>query len=351
MKHFLKAATAAGILSVAALQAQANTVLIANEPGPNRGARAHALEYLAEQIKERTNGSVTVDQNWGGALFKANAALDSLSAGVADMGVIIGAYAESEFPELQMGGLLLKPAHPWVMMKAMYELFTTNEYVKGRMEEMNLVYVNSFSLSPGILACRGEGIRTVADIKGTKVAHTGASGEIFAALGGNMVKMPIYDVFQGMETGLIDCSVTYAYFAVATNLNEQVDTMVDLKLSTVTSLATFINKFTFDSLSPEEQEAILSTGADMTDYYGEYLQEADDKAMAALAEGENAVEFVEFPAEEYPVLHATAGPLIEKWKQDVAAHGGDGEALLAELYTLMDKWTAVMEAEGLPWDR
>ena len=62
MKHLLKAATAAGILTVSALQAQADTVLIANEPGPNRGARAHALEFLAEQIKERTNGSVTVDQ-------------------------------------------------------------------------------------------------------------------------------------------------------------------------------------------------------------------------------------------------------------------------------------------------
>ena len=85
------------------------------------------------------------------------------------------------------------------MMQAMYELFTTNEYVKGRMEEMNLVYVNSFSLSPGILACRGKGIRTVADIAGTKVAHTGASGEIFAALGGNMENPVIMALARSLD--------------------------------------------------------------------------------------------------------------------------------------------------------
>jgi hypothetical protein len=29
----------------------------------------------------------------------------------------------------------------------------------------------------------------------------------------------------------------------------------------------------------------------------------------------------------------------------------DGDALMAELYELIDKWTAVMETEGLPWER
>jgi TRAP-type transport system periplasmic protein len=351
MKYFLKSAATVGLLSVSTLSAQANTILIANEPGPNRGARAEAIEHLAQQISERTNGEVTVEQNWGGALFKSEAALASLSAGVADMGVIIGSYAESEFPELQIGGLLLKPANTWVMMKAMYELFTTNEYVKQRMNDMNIVYMQPYSLSPQILACRGEGIRSVADIKGTKIAHTGASGDVFSVLGGNMVKMPIYDVFQGMETGLIDCSVTYAYFAVASNLNEKVDTMVDLRFSTVTSLATFMNKFTFESLSEQEQEAILSIGPDLIDYYGESLEAADTKALETLQTGEYAVEFVDMPDADYAVLQEAAAPTIEKWKRDVATYGGDGDALLAELYALMDKWTQVMETEGLPWTR
>ena len=44
-------------------------------------------------------------------------------------------------------------------------------------------------------------------------------------------------------------------------------------------------------------------------------------------------------------------PSIENWKADMSAVGSDGDALMAELYALIDKWTKVMETEGLPWER
>lgn len=351
MKHLFKTALTAGVLTVMAATAQAETRLIANEPGPNRGVRAKAVNYIGEQIAERTNGEVTVEQNWGGALFKTNAALQSLGLGVADMGVVIGAYSASEFPELQMAGLQLKPAHPWVMMQAMYELFTTNEKLQARLDEMNLVYISTFSLTPGILACSGEGIRSLDDVPGVKFAHTGSTTDIFGELGGNLVSMPIYDVYQGMETGLVECSVSYAYYAVASKLNELVDTVTDMHLSSLASLGTFVNKDTFEALTPEQQDIVRQVGRDTMNFYGEALMDADKKAMETLTTGENAVEIVELTDAEYAKVQELAKPSIDKWKADMAAVGNDGDALLAELYTLVDKWTGVMEAEGLPWER
>jgi len=351
MKNYVKRALAAGSLSVLALAAHAETVLIANEPGPNKGVRAEAVNFIAEQIAERTNGEVRVEQNWGGALFKTNAALESLSTGVGDMGVIIGAYAASEFPELQMAGLQLKPANPWVMMQAVYELFTTNEQLKARMDELNLEYISTFSLSPGILACSGEGIRSLDDVPGTKFAHTGASTDIFGELGGNLVAMPIYDVYQGMETGLVECSVTYAYYAVASKLNELVDTITDTRFASLASLGTFINKDTFDMLSPEQQEIIRQVGRDTMDFYGERLVKADIAAMETLSTGEDKVEFVELTEAEYAKMDEMAQPSIQKWKADMDAVGMDGDALIAEFLGLVEKWTKVMEEQGLPWER
>ncbi|WP_375688312.1 C4-dicarboxylate TRAP transporter substrate-binding protein [Pseudooceanicola sp. LIPI14-2-Ac024] len=334
-----------------ALAAHAETVLIANEPGPNRGVRAEAVSFIADQIAERTGGEVRVDQNWGGALFKTNAALESLSTGVGDMGVIIGAYAASEFPELQMAGLQLKAAHPWVMMQAVYELFTTNEQLQARLDEMNLEYISTFSLSPGIMACSGEGIRSLDNVPGTKFAHTGASTDIFGELGGNLVSMPIYDVYQGMETGLVECSVTYAYYAVATKLNELVDTVTDMRFGSLASLGTFMNKDTFEMLTPEQQEIVKQIGRDTINFYGERLITADEKAMETLNTGEDAVEFVELTDAEYEKMTEMAQPSIEKWKADMSAVGMDGDAMLEEFLQLVDKWTQVMETEGLPWDR
>ncbi len=351
MKHLTKRLLAAASVSVLAIAAQAETRLIANEPGPNKGVRAAAVNYIAEQIAERTNGEVTVEQNWGGALFKTNAALQSIGLGVADMGVLIGAYSASEFPELQLAGLQLKPAHPWVMMQAMYELMSTNEHLQQRYEEMNIEYISTFSLSPGILACSGEGIRSLADVPGKKIAHTGSSTDIFGELGGNLVSMPIYEVYQGMETGLVECSVTYAYYAVASKLNELVNTVTDMHFSPLASLAMFMNKDTYDSLTPEQQAIIKQIGRDTMDFYGEMLADADVKAMETLTTGPKAVDLVELPAEDYARIAELFKPSVANWKADASAVGTDGEALMAELYTLIDKWTAVMEKDGLPWER
>ena len=350
MNYVAKALMAASV-SMLAMTAQAQTRLIANEPGPNKGVRAEAVNWIAEQIEERTGGDVTVEQNWGGALFKTNAALQSIGLGVADMGVIIGAYSASEFPELQMAGLQLKPAHPWVMMQAMYELFSTNEHLQQRFDEMNIEYISTFSLSPGILACSGEGIRSLDMVPGKKIAHTGSSTDIFGELGGNLVSMPIYEVYQGMETGLVECSVTYAYYAVASKLNELVDTVTDMQFSSLASLGTFMNKDTFEALSPEQQEVVKGVGRDVMDFYGERLAQADIKAMETLTTGEDAVDLVKLPAADYEQIDVLFKPSIDNWKADASAVGTDGDALMQELYALIDKWTAVMEKDGLPWER
>lgn len=351
MTFNFKAALLATTASVIAVSAQAETRLIANEPGPNRGVRSEAVTFIGEQIAERTGGEVTVEQNWGGALFKTSAALESIGLGVADMGVMIGAYSASEFPELQMAGLQLEPAHPWVMMQAVYELFSTSEHIQQRLDDMNLVYISTFSLTPGIMVCSGEGIRSLDDVPGTKIAHTGASTDIFGELGGNLVSMPIYDVYQGMETGLVECSVSYAYYTVASKLNELVDTVTDLRLSSLASLGTMMNKDTFERLTPEQQEVVKQVGREAMDFYGERLMASDEVAMAVLTEGEDASELVELTEEEYARITELAVPSIERWKNDMSAVGSDGDAMLSQFRTLVEKWTKIMETEGLPWER
>lgn len=348
MKFTLRAALAAASVSVCALTAQAQTVLIANEPGPNRGVRAKAVEYIAEQVAARTNGEVTVDQNWGGALFKSNAALSSISNGVADMGMIIGAYFASEFPELAMGDLLLDEADAWVMMKAMNEVFTTNEALKQRLEDMNLVYIAPFATSQPQLACKGKDLKTVDDIRGTKIRFASTVGQMLTNLGGNMVEMPIYDSFQGLETGLLDCTTSYAYYTVASKMDELITSITLLRFSNVTSLATFMNKFSYDSLSEEQQAAITGMSDDIINYYAEILQGADDAAMKKMQD-ERGIPVHDFSAEDYVKMNEATESTLAAWKKDMAGVGADADGLLAEYKAAIAKWTEIRDTQGYPW--
>lgn len=348
MKYTIAKVALAATVSMAALAAQAQTTLIGNDPGPNRGVRSKAVNFVNDEIERRTNGAVKVEQNWGGALFKTNAALSSMSNGVADMGLIIGTYVASEFPELNLLGLPLQDAHPWVTMNAVYEMFTTNEQIKQRLDELNLVYTASYALTPVILACRGDGIRSIKDIDGAKIARSSVVADTFGELGANIVDMPIYETYQGVETGLIDCAFTYSYYAVSTKLYEEIDTITLLDFATITSLGNFINKDSFDRLTPEQQDAILSIGPDLADYYAGELIAADDEAMAVMTNAEKPVEVVRLSDEGYAQLAAATKPTIDKWKADATNAGLDAEALLAEYTSLIAKWTAKLEAEGMP---
>lgn len=351
MKNLTRSILLSTSIIAMAASAQAQTVLIANDPGPNRGVRAKAITFVNDEIEKRTNGDVKVEQNWGGALFKVSAALTSMSNGVADMGVVIGTYVASEFPELNLAGMPLQKAHPWVMMQATYELFTTNEQIKQRLDDLNLVYTLSYALTPVILACKGEGIRSVADIPGVRISRSSISADIFGELGANLVDMPIYDTYQGLETGLIDCVLTYSYYAVGSKLYEEVDTITELSFSTITSLGNFINGYSFDALSAEQQEAILSVGPDLMDYYGNELIKADEEAMAVMTSADDPVEVVKLSDEDYAKMAAASKPILDKWKDDAENAGFDADALLAEYIALIDKWTGIMETEGLPGDR
>lgn len=350
MNSLVRTGLIAASVSVLALSAHAEITLIANEPGPNRGVRAKAVEYIGQQINERTGGEIRIEQNWGGALFKINAALESMSTGVADIGLIIGAYAQSEFPELAIGDLPVATADPWVMMMAMNELFHTNPRIQERLDELNLVYVAPFGTSQGILGCQDKAIKSADDFKGVKMRYAGAYGEIYSNLDANMVDMSIYDAFQGMETGLLECTLTYPYFAVATKLDDMLDSITPMNFNGSTSLGTFINKLTFETLTPEQQKVVTSLDLDVINFYSEQMFAADANAWAVMRD-QKGIPVYELSPEDYARMDKAAEPMITRWKADASAKGFDADALLGEFRTLIDKYNAVVKSEGYPWDR
>ncbi|MEM1073758.1 MAG: TRAP transporter substrate-binding protein DctP [Pseudomonadota bacterium] len=349
MKHFLSVAALTTSVSVVAIGAHAETVLIANDPGPNRGVRAAAVTHFSDQLAAATNGAVRVENNWGGALFKTTAAVDSIGLGVADMGVVVGPYAQSEMPELNIGGQPMAPAGPWVMMKALDDLFANNAEIKARMEDKGLVYLNAYSLPPSLLACNDELIRTTDDVAGVKISNTGTTSELFGRFDGNMVDMPIYEVYQSMQTSLIDCTVTFSYFAVATQLHELLATMAPLDLPATTVVLTVMNKDAFDGLNPDAQKGIMAAAAGMADYYGEQLEAADAAALAAMRSA--GVQDHSFTVDEQKAMQVAMQPNLEEWLADAAATGLDGQAVYDEFLGYVEKWQAVVDADGFPWAR
>lgn len=345
----LLASTATALCLAAATIASAETTLILGEAGPNRGARAAALQSFADDVTARTNGEVNIDIQWGGALFKANAAAQSIADGVADLGTVIAVYFPQEMLSYSFADLPMRNEDAWVGMRATDELMRTSDAIAASLADQNLVYIGTFTTSAVNIACKDVAIRTVEDISGLKVRGVGAYGDTFRDFGANMVAMPIYDAYQGLDTGLLDCSQGYSYAVTALKQQEVMTSYTLLNWGQVGALGIFMNKDAYDALDAETQSAMADAGVAMADKLGELITAANDAAVQTMHEA--GIEVIDLPAEERDKLVQQGQQYVDEWVERANAAGLDGTSLLEQYRTLLEKYAEERDRQGYPWTR
>lgn len=288
-----------------------------------------------------------VDIQWGGALFKANASMQSIHDGVADMGTIISVYFPQEFASYGIADLPLDNPDAWVGMRATDELFRTNPMVQADLDAKNLVYIGTFTTSQVNIGCKGAAIRSVDDIDGLKVRGVGAYGKVFGDVGANMVRMSIYDAYQGLDSGLLDCSQGYSYAVSALKQHEVMTSYTLLNWGQVGGVGLFMNKDAFDALSAEQQALLLDAGSDMVDYFGRILTGANAKAIETMKAA--GLEVIELEQSERAKLVERGGAYVDAWVKTAGAAGLDGVAMLEDYQALLTKYTQLRDTQGYPW--
>ena len=345
----LLASTATALCLAAATIASAETTLILGEAGPNRGARAAALQSFADDVTARTNGEVNIDIQWGGALFKANAAAQSIADGVADLGTVIAVYFPQEMLSYSFADLPMRNEDAWVGMRATDELMRTSDAIAASLADQNLVYIGTFTTSAVNIACKDVAIRTVEDISGLKIRGVGAYVDTFRDFGANIVAMPIYDAYQGLDTGLLDCSQGYSYAVTALKQQEVMTSYTLLNWGQVGALGIFMNKDAHDALDAETQSALSEAGIAMADKLGELITAANDAAVQTMQEA--GIEVIDLPAEERDKLVQKGQQYVDEWVERANAAGLDGVSLLEQYRALLEKYAGERDSQGYPWAR
>ncbi|MFC0199898.1 C4-dicarboxylate TRAP transporter substrate-binding protein [Paracoccus rhizosphaerae] len=343
------AATSAVLTAALALPGFSQTTLIYGEPGPNRGARAEATQWFADEVSELTDGDLKLDITWGGALFSEKAAVQSLRDGVADLGSVIGVYFPQEMVAYGIADLPINNPDPWVGMKATDALMRNNEQIKANLAAQNLVYVGTYTTSAVQMGCKGPAVASIDDIQGKKVRGVGAYGQTFRDLGATLVDMTVYEAYQGLESGLIDCTQTYSYLVKALKFDEVFDSYTFIDWGQIGALGILMNKSMFDSLSPEHQEAIMTAGEGLADEFGRIIGEANAESVKVLEDA--GKEIVRFSDEDRAKLDEAGQKYLDEWVARADGAGLDGQALLDEYRGLIQQYATELEEQGYPWER
>lgn len=205
MKHLL---AGVAISAVSAVGAWAEELSFANFTPPFHTINASVIEKLNAELSEATGGAVTVRGYHGGELG-AGPVEQYIRAvqGAADMVWGLPGYTSSQFKKTMI--VEMPDAIPLDMpgYEAMWRAY--DEHMAG--EFPGTVPLALWTSEPNIFIMKEKAIRTPDDLKGLKVRVAGATAaEVAEALGATPVQMPINQVYNAMQTGLIDGVITGA---------------------------------------------------------------------------------------------------------------------------------------------
>jgi TRAP-type transport system periplasmic protein len=248
----------------------------------------------------------------------------------------------------EVGDLPIGSPDAWVAMRAIYEVATENEAVIEEFAEHDATYLLQFNTGPVQLICR-EPIETVEDFQGRRIRAVGPYIEAFQALGAEIVSFPQIEVYQALDSGLVDCNQVYWSNVTAYRLHEVADYLVELDYGQMLGLVGVINKPLWDGLSAEHQALMREVGSETVDFLARKLLELEDEVKANLTGGidGHTVEIRQVPDDVMQVVLDEGSGLADVWLEAVQAKGLAGEAVLGQFMEAQERYAEELEQTAI----
>ncbi len=191
-------------------------------------------------------------------------------------------------------------------------------------EEKGVKFISWIWQAGGIASA--EAIKAPEDVKGMKVR--GGSREMdlmLAAAGANVSTMPSNEIYLSMQTGALDAAMTSSTSLISFRLEELAKALTTARTGSIWFMCEplLMSKDIFESLSPDQQKAIVDVGEEM-EWFAAVEAKKDDQSAAKVYAAKGAT-VVDFSADDIAKWRAIAEE--SAWK-DFASKSAEAAALL-----------------------
>lgn len=343
------AAVALGLMSSIAAPAMAESLNFAYGYPENSAIGIGVADYK-KAVEERSGGSLSIT-GFPMSLLSLSETSPGVRDGLADVGFVLTPYLPAEYSTnlfLHELNLLITLAEnptgkePLAYTGAMLE-YSFNECPECMAEykAQNQVFTGGGVTPLYNLLCKDVQITSVADLAGKRLRAGGAGFVRFAEkFGAQGVRLPVNEVYEGLDQGILDCAMNSAPELTNYNLHEVVtDITLGVPGGAFAGVSSAnINADRWKSLTNEQREALLWGGAQMTasTTWGFYsddavaIQNAKDKGINILQpDPELAAAVKDFAREDLAIVSdlfrdtygveraneitAEFKPILEKW--------------------------------------
>jgi tripartite ATP-independent transporter DctP family solute receptor len=243
-----------------------------------------AVKHMADQVKERSNGKLTIRIFSGGALGSENDTIEQVKLGALTMARVSSAAmhnicANTRVPALPF--LFRSKEHLHAVLDG-----PIGEQLLTSCEKAGFVGLAWYDSGSRSMYTRNKPVRTLADAKGLKirVQQSDLSVAMVEAMGANATPMSMGEVYTSLKTGLVDAAENNIpsyesahHFEVAKFYSQDEHSMTPEIL--------LFSKRQWDKLSPDEQKIVRDAARDSVPYMRKLWDEREAKSRDIVAKG------------------------------------------------------------------
>jgi TRAP-type C4-dicarboxylate transport system substrate-binding protein len=319
------------VLALLGLSAQAQTLKIATL-APEGSSWMKQMKASAAEIRERTDGRVTIKYYGGGAMGDDKAVLAKMRLNTLAGGAFTPIALASQYPDLNIYGLPL-----------VFESVEEAEYVRERLDpklEQGLAdagFVNfGFAAGGFAVLMSNEPIDSLDDMRGKRVWVPEGDDISYAsmeALDLSPVTLPVTDVLTGLQTGLIDVVAMSPIGALVFQWHTKIDYVTETPLVYTLGFMAVSEK-QFKRLKPEDQAIVRDVMRETYDDFNRQNLIDNAEARKTLLSERTGIETVEFDAGEFERIRE----LLLESNRELGKQGEFSLELYDEMMSLIDEF-------------
>lgn len=291
------------------------------------------MQEWAEELNARTDTEVTVELFAGGTLLGAGDIFDGVTEGVADVGMDSPAYDVGRFPLSAAVALPIGFENSQAASHAMFDLleeFQPEEFAGYEI-------ITAFTTEPAHLQTV-DPVASRDDLAGMELRSAGAGVPSLEALGAAPVGMPMPDVVEAVQTGVIEGYMSSREVLQDFQLAEHVNYVTDYAFGISNTFVAVMDQEQYDALPEDVKTAIGELKREMTAFASQYHDEENVGSALEWAADEHGVETVELADGEREAWDETLEGMVDDWHQRATEAGIDADAVLERLYELRDQY-------------
>ena len=276
---FMKSIISSAAVLAISTMAYANELKLAHFASTKYHLHNEMFLPLAEQLSEATGGATTIRVYPGGELGKGPAKqYDRVIDGVADIVYALPGYTASQFQQTLMVEVpgVVKPG-----VNKTEAIWANIDMLENEFQRTKLLGL--WTAADGMLLMHDKPVNSLSDLEGLKIrVPSQNTGRLVEAWGATAVSMPISQVYQAMETGVVDGTLVDTSTLGSFKLGEVTKYITTGMNATNSMFMLVMNRDSWDGLDADTQTKLEGmTGAELSEGGRVTMTNAADKALAA----------------------------------------------------------------------